>query len=166
MENIFATCVGVVFGGLISWLLGNSQRKHELQSEKRQILIGKYEELHACLNNISSHFNKIGIEIIRESVTGESFKPENIDKFEYLDRAEMLIEFYVPELKEDYAFIKKQNSRLGEIASSHITEKNRTKEFLSESSVRVGELNKVAFTTIDNLKAKLASVVQEKIKFG
>ena len=61
--GIVGTILGVILGGLITWLLGNEQRKHERNKEKRQLLLLKYEELHMLLGQLHVCVNTMVMQI-------------------------------------------------------------------------------------------------------
>jgi hypothetical protein len=155
--GIVGTILGVILGGLVTWLLGNEQRKHERNKEKRELLLLKYEELHTLLGHIQGCVNTMVMQIVSEAALDSKFDPKAIRSEMPREKVTMLIDFYVPELKEDNEYIKKQTTFLYEHVTKHILEINKTQQFLVESAVIAKELAKVTSKTIISMKSKLAS---------
>lgn len=154
--EVIGTILGVILGGLITWWIGAEQRKHDLNKEKRELLLLKYEELHGLLGKLQVFVNEMVMQIVSEASTDSRFDPKAIKSQMPLDQIAMLISFYVPELKEDHQYIKKQTSFLIEHICKHIMEVNKTKDFLAESAVMAHELSKVTNNTVSSMKKKLA----------
>ena len=156
LVGVLGTIVGVILGGLITWLLGKEQRKHEINKHKRELLIQKYEELHALLGQLYGCVNSLAMQIVSEAALDSKFDPKAIRSQMPTEKVTMLIEFYVPELKEDNEYIKRQTAFLYEHVVKHIVEANKTKQFLAESAITASELAKVTSKTVTNMKSKLA----------
>lgn len=162
--EILGTVIGVILGGLITWFIGSQQRKHDLDREKRELLLSKYEELHALLGKLQGHVNQMVMQIVSEATTNSAFDPKAITSNMPLDEITMLIDFYVPELKDNHEYIKKQSTFLAEHACKHIMELNKTKEFLAESAVMAHELSKATDKTIASMKKTLANNASNLLK--
>ena len=164
MLGIVGTLLGVIFGGLISWMHNRDQREHEIKKEKRELLLSKYEELHELLSKTYNCVNEMVLQVVSEAACGTQFDSKQIKHQMPLEQVSMLIEFYVPELKSDFEYIKKQTTFLHETICSHLLEENRTKQFLAESAVTVNELSKVTSKTIESMKATLAKSASTLLK--
>lgn len=154
--EVVGPILGVILGGLITWFIGREQRKHDLNKEKRELLLSKYEELHSLLGKLQGHVNEIVMQIVTEASTNSKFDPKAINSQMPLEQITILIEFYVPELKEDHEYIKKQTKFLIEHVCKHIMEVDKTKKFLTESAVMAHELSKATNNTVTSMKSKLA----------
>jgi len=162
--GIVGTIFGVILGGLITWLLGKEQRKHEINKHKRELLILKYEELHALLGQLQGCVNALAMQIVSEASLDSKFDPKAIRNQMPTEKATMLIEFYVPELKEENEYIKKQTAFLYEHIVKHIMEANKTKQFLAESAITANELAKVTSKTVQSMKSKLAVISNQLLQ--
>jgi hypothetical protein len=155
--EVVGTILGVILGGLITWGIGSEQRKHDLNKEKRELLLSKYEELHNLLGKLQGCVNDMVIQIVSEAALDSKFDPKAIKNQMPLEQVTMLIEFYVPELKDDHEYIKRQTTFLYEHVCKHIMEVNKTKQFLTESAVTAHELSKATTKTVSSMKTKLAT---------
>jgi|GEM_PF-3349502 len=155
--GIVGTILGVILGGFITWLLGNEQRKHERKKEQRQLMLLKYEELHMLLGQLQVCVNTMVMQIVSEAALDSRFDPKAIRNEMPREKVTMLIDFYVPELKEDNECIKKQTTFLYQHVTKHILEINKNQQFLVESAITAKELAEVTSKTIAAMKSKLAS---------
>jgi macrodomain Ter protein organizer (MatP/YcbG family) len=164
MEGIIGTIVGTLLGGLISWWHGRDQRTHELRKEKRDLLLAKYERLHELLGEAHGYLNELAMQVISEAAFDLKFDNSKIKSKMLHGEITMLIEFYVPELKEEFSYIDKRSKSLSETVVRFIAEENKTQEFKVESVAMASELMKVISKTIISAKEKLASVAGEALK--
>ena len=155
--GIIGTIVGVILGGLVTWFHGKEQRKHDINKEKRELLLSKYEELHTLLCTFEDCVSSMVVQIIAEATLDSKLDPKAIKKRIPTEKMAMLIEFYIPDLKNDHEYIKKQTKFLYEHFVKHIMEVNKTKQFLAESAVTANELAKITTKTVDSMKLKLAN---------
>ena len=154
----FIGIIGVLVGGFLTWFIGSRQRKFELEKEKRALLISKYEELHKTLGELSDSVAEYTTPILSDLTLDSGLDFSNINKRIPSDKVDMLIEFYVPELKDDHEYIKKQINFLYEHISKYTLQVPRTKEFRLESAVMAQELNKTTKNTVISMKKKLANL--------
>ncbi len=164
MEGIIGTIVGTMLGGLITWWHGRDQRIHELKKEKRELLLSKYEKLHELLGQAHTYMNELAMQVISDAAFDIKFDPANIKSKMQHSEITMLIEFYVPELKEYFSYIDKQSKSLSETAVKYIAEENKTQEFKVESIAMAKELMKVISNTITGAKEKLTTIASETLK--
>lgn len=164
MEGIIGTIVGTLLGGLIAWWHGRDQRIHELKKEKRELLLSKYEKLHELLGQAHTYLNELAMQVISEAAFDLKFDPSKIKSRMQYGEITMLIEFYVPELKEHFSYIDKQSKTLSETVVKFIAEENKTQEFKVESIAMAKELMKVTSNTITSAKEKLASIAAETLR--
>ena len=155
--GIIGTVIGVILGGLVTWLHGKEQRKHDIKKEKRELLLSKYEELHTLLGTLQGIVNTMVMQIVTEAAFDSKFDPKAIKKQMPTEKVAMLIEFYIPDLKDDNEYIKKQTKFLYEHVIKHVMEVNKTKQFLAESAVMANELSKIISKSVDSMKIKLAN---------
>lgn len=162
--GIIGTVSGVILGGGITWFLGNRQREHDVNKEKRTLLLSKYEELHTLLGELQDCVSILTTQILSEAVTGSKFDSKAIKKRMPTEKIAMLIQFYVPELEKDHEYIKKQTNFLYEHIGKHLLELNKTKQFKIESAAMATELSKATSSTVASMKLKLAETASDLLK--
>jgi hypothetical protein len=155
--GIIGTVLGVILGGYVTWFLSSEQRKHDLTKEKRELLLAKYEELHELLAQLNGCINSMVLQIVTEAAMNSKFDPKQIRNQMPTEKVSMLIDFYVPELKHDHEYIKKQTNFIYEHVCKHILEENKSKQFLVESAVTAQELSKATTKIVASMKSKLAT---------
>ena len=162
--GLIATISGVITGGLITAGVGRLQRKHDIEKEKRALLLLKYEELHSLLGELKDCVNLLTNQIISEAAFDSKFDPKAIKSRIPTERITMLIEFYVPELEENHEYIKKQVNFLYEHVIKHLLETEKTKQFKLESAAMAAELSKATSTTVAKMKETLAKTASSLVK--
>lgn len=159
----FTGIIGVLVGGLLTWFVSSRQRKFDLEKEKRALLIAKYEELHKTLGELSDSVAEYTAPILTDLAFDSGFDFSKVKNRIPSDKVDMLIEFYVPELKGDHEYIKKQVNFLYEHISKHALQVSRTETFKLKSAVMAQELNKATKQTVTQMKKKLAELAGELI---
>ncbi|WP_445427348.1 hypothetical protein [Alishewanella sp. HL-SH05] len=100
--------------------------------------------------------NTMLMQIVSEVALDSKFDPKAIRNEMPSEKVTMLIDFYVPELKEDNEYIKKQTTFLYQHVTKHLLEINKTQQFLVESAITAKELAEVTSKTIASMKSKIA----------
>ena len=157
--------VGVIIGGLLTWFVSTRQRKFDQQKERRALLLSKFEELHMTLGELTDAVSEITNQILSEAVFDSSFDANKVKRRIPSEKIDMLIEFYVPELKNDHEYIKKQVQFFYEHLTKHIFEVNRTKQFKMESAGMASALNSATMETLANMKKKLAKSAESLVSY-
>ena len=78
--GLVGTISGVIIGGLITACVGHLQRKHDVEKEKRALLLSKYEELHSLLGELKDCVSILTNEIISEAAFDSTFDPKAMKK--------------------------------------------------------------------------------------
>jgi hypothetical protein len=162
--GLIGTVSGVIIGGLITLGAGHQQRKHDIDKEKRALLLLKYEELHSLLGELVDCVNILTNQVMSEAAFDSKFDPKAIKNRIPTERITMLIEFYVPELEANHEYIKKQVKYLYEHIIKHILEVNKTKQFKLESAAMASELSKATSAMVSKMKETLVKSASKLVK--
>lgn len=162
--GIAGTIIGVILGGVISWLHSKDQRNHEFAKERRQLLLSKYEELHELLSGVQGCVYDLLMQLLSEAAYDVSFDASKIRNKMPMNQVKMIIDFYIPDLKEDLEFLNKQTVSLYQIVGKSVLTENKTKTYQAELAVAANELSDVIAKTIASMKEKLAKVTNSALK--
>lgn len=162
--GIVGTIIGVILGGVISWLHGKDQRNHEITKERRQLLLSKYEELHELLSSVQGCAYDLLMQLLSEAAYDVSFDASKIKNKMPINQVKMIIDFYIPELKEDLEYLNKQTVSLYQIVVKSVLAENKTKAYQAELAVTANEISDVIYKTITSMKEKLANGTSNVLK--
>lgn len=162
--GIAGTIIGVILGGVISWLHGKDQRSHEVAKERRQLLLSKYEDLHELLSSVQGCVYDLLMQLLSEAAYDVSFDASKIRNKMPMNQVKMIIDFYIPELKEDLEYLNKQTVSLYQIVGKSVLTENKTKAYQAELAVTANELSDVIAKTVTSMKEKLAKCTNNALK--
>lgn len=155
--GIIGTIIGVILGGLITWFLSEEQRKHDINKEKRELLLSKYEQIDTLLTEILGCVSSVALQIVAEAGLKSKIDPDAFKNGMPMDKTSMLINFYAPELHDGQEQLKKQTTFLYEHLFKHVSNVDKTEKFMAESAITAHELSKNTSITVKSMKAMLAS---------
>jgi hypothetical protein len=162
--GIAGTIIGVILGGVISWLHSKDQRNHEIAKERRQLLLSKYEELHELLSSVQGCAYDLLMQLISEAAYDVSFDASKIKNKMPMNQVKMIIDFYIPELKVELEYLNKQTVSLYQIVFKFMVSENKSKADKAELAITANELSDVIAKTITSMKEKLANGISNALK--
>jgi hypothetical protein len=91
--------LGVIIGGVLAWVNGRSQAVRREARERKQLILGKLEELHQLLTDVIEYYRCVTFAHLRDPNKMRRVTSPTIDHVRF-DRVDMLVGFYAPELSE------------------------------------------------------------------
>jgi hypothetical protein len=91
--------LGVIIGGTLAWVNARSQAARREARERKQLILGKLEELHQLLTDVVEYYRCLTFAHVRDPNKMRRVTNPTIDHVRF-DRVEMLVGFYAPELSD------------------------------------------------------------------
>lgn len=158
--GIVGTLVGVLIGGLITLLATYLQLRKQEKQRQEERKIKAYEEIHKHLSIVDHQAGILFIEIAGK--VKKEYPPDDKGKEKLpWQELEMLINFYTPELKEDFKIIKQELESLGRAWGLVIMEKYAPQETPDKLVVQAKQLSDRITEQVIMAKNKLSGLVNK-----
>lgn len=160
---VVAALAGTTLGGLISLVASGVQFARQQKAERRSILIAKLEETHGLLRSATRAYGGAYGDAISRLTIGKSLG-RDMALIE-LDRFDMLVRFYFPELSKYADAIKREQRRFGELLAQSVLKSDAPKEerdrLYEHCSNRFNDLNRAISEALDAVAAVAHRLVTE-----
>lgn len=151
------TVLGVVVGGVLQHF--TSQRTIDRQHgwDRSRLVHEKLEQIAEEANDLGERMKKLYSGAINNVEAGEPYRPEIFLSFAKL---EMLLNFYAPELKQDYGQLVRLRDEMGSILSDLMIGRIPTERRQKQ------ELNEKLFTASIEAKQACEQLIQRASELG
>lgn len=157
--GLIGTVVGAFIAGTLLQFRDSAQRKYTRQTERRALVVEKYELLHQELTDIDTIIGNIGVDLIGVAGLGEKIELGKYSSKINVNSALMHAEFYAPEISP---FLEPIQPKLAEfyqiIFQLGPTQKESSPErlALAKSGIEITNQVKVIIKSANKELAKLA----------
>lgn len=155
------TILGVIIGGFITLFVTHIQLQNQEKHRREERKVKTYEEIHKHLSTLCHQAGLCFIEIAGK--VQKNFPPDDRGKVVLpWQELEMLVNFYTPELKDDFKIIKKNWNQLGRAWSLILADKytqEETPDKLLEQSKQLVEQIEVQVNVAKNKLSNLANKI-------
>ncbi len=98
--GIIGTVIGAIIGGGLALLNAHLQTRRQAQQERRKLILSKLEELHEAISHFRHEHHEMFLRVMAEALNAEGTREAGERRNLSLDRMQMLVRFYAPELSD------------------------------------------------------------------
>ena len=158
--GVIGTLLGVAIGGGVNYFINRSQFIREKKYQEQQVLRQKLEEICQVIERINQSYNNVWADAWQSLKYGKQM-PLDDDPLPFA-RLSMLINFYAPELKENFKLLEDNRNAFGMILIDVIynaqAEESKRQKIHNDLSIARGYIAKVC-TAMEDEAASLARFV-------
>jgi hypothetical protein len=158
--GMVGTIVGALVGaGIAAWATSRQvEVQRNLEREKRTL--EKFEEIHELLDKVTQQASLLGVSVIGKIGHGIPIKVENLGGPSQLERLQMLVDFYAPNLKPEIDALRNEYNKVGRVFGETIATEKQTDEWKTKvaeiAALSPMEMNK----HVKSAKQKLSVLVE------
>ena len=158
--GIVGTLVGVIIGGLITLLATYLQLRKQEKQRQEERKIKAYEEIHKHLSILDHQAGLCFIDILGKVKENHPIDDKGKVVLPWQE-LEMLINFYTPELRENFKIIKQEFESLGRAWGLVLMEKYTSQETPDKLVVQAKQLSERITGQVIIAKNKLSGLVNK-----
>jgi len=165
MEAAIVGVVGALLGGLLVGFLthwtSTTQAKRQMRWQQVRLAQEKLEKIAEYLDHIQNHYRKLVGDIVLRNETGQPMK--NLNERIPISSLKILIEFYAPELLNDWRQLETVRDSFGEMLAQSILNASPTTSDRQElNSKAIAEQGRVA-AVCESMGSKAALSAQKLV---
>jgi hypothetical protein len=100
--GIIGTVIGAIVGGGLTLLNAHLQTRRQVQQDRRKLILSKLEELHEAISHFRFMHNEVFLQLMTEDLNAEGKLEARERRGLLIDRIQMLVGFYAPELSKHH----------------------------------------------------------------
>ena len=160
--GIAGTLLGGLLGGLLTYWNSSALSKRERNWQVVRVRQEKLELIAMLLDEIQNHYTHSMGEVFLKVESGKPFS-ESDTRIPY-GRLKILIQFYAPEMLEDWSKLEEGQEKFGKVLLDAIENTQRSKSEKQELNGRAVLAERYISMVCRALSAKAAQLANEEIK--
>lgn len=125
--GIIGTILGVLIGGGVSWLNSRFQLRQQETKDRKNLLLGKLEEMYGIVSQINQIYSELTSEQLKIVSDRLEFRVPNSPNIP-IDKLNMLVDFYAFELKSTLLRLTRCCDAYGEVLVNRIGLESRSND--------------------------------------
>lgn len=153
------TILATGLGGLIAWLSTRQQLTHGSRLEAQKRFVEKMERLHEVLTEIDQQAGTLQMMVLTRISMGMAPDAKHLSKPIDTGTLQMLVNYYVPNLKPEVDSIQTAMTKLAEVIGRCILEAELDSDKKEKYAVSAVDAYVSTVTAVRSAKAKLEALV-------